>query len=185
MKISKFGGLIAAASKKASIPMLQVGSIPIIKRTVISFQQAGIFPIVIITSTDEEEIKCELSHYGVIFLSYVQPEHLQLLDAVKAGLHYLQGKCNQVAFAPVNVPMFTPDTLVKLKSSTADIVIPSIQGQGGHPVVLSENIVLGILDYDSPDGPRQLLMKKGISVWDKGILTSVLDVEELKEQISC
>jgi hypothetical protein len=37
MKISKFGGLIAAASKKSALPLLQVGSIPIIK----SYESSG------------------------------------------------------------------------------------------------------------------------------------------------
>ena len=106
MRISKFGGLIAAASKKAALPMLQIGTIPIIKRIVISFQQAGIFPIVIITGVDEDEVKYQLSNYGVIFIPNQQPDHPQLLDSVKIGLQYLQGKCDRVAFTPVNVPMW-------------------------------------------------------------------------------
>ena len=91
MKISRFGGLIAAASKKAALPMLKVGSIPIIKRIVISFQQAGIFPIVVITGADEDAVKYQLSNYGVIFLSFEQTEQLQMLDCIKHGLRYLNG----------------------------------------------------------------------------------------------
>ncbi len=135
MKISKFGGLIAAASKKAALPMLKVGTIPVIKRIVISFQQAGIFPIVVITGVDEDEVKYQLSNYGVIFISSEQPEQPQLLDSVKVGLRYLSGKCERIAFAPVNVPMFTPDTLIKLKNTAGKIVTPSYRGCGGHPVI--------------------------------------------------
>lgn len=189
MKISKFGGLIAAASKRAALPMLQVGSIPIIKRIVISFQQAGIFPIVIITGADEEVVKYQLSNYGVIFISYEQTEHLQLLDCIKFGLKYLEGKCDRVVFTPVNVPMFTPDTLIQLMNAREEIVIPSYQGHSGHPVVLAESIIPNILDYDGAYGLRGALRslegkKSWVSVDDKGILTSVRNVAELQERLA-
>lgn len=38
MFISGTGGIIAAASKKEALPLLQIGSITIIKRIVLSFQ---------------------------------------------------------------------------------------------------------------------------------------------------
>lgn len=189
MKISRFGGLIAAASKKAALPMLKVGSITIIKRIVISFQQAGIFPIVVITGADEDEVKYQLSNYGVIFLSYEQTEQLEMLDCIKHGLRYLQGKCDRVAFTPVNVPMFTPDTLIRLKNTNADIVIPSCHGKGGHPVMLSEQIFPDILNYNGSDGLRGAIRSlKESTLWlpveDTGVLTSVRNVEQLQEQLA-
>lgn len=42
MPVSPVGGIIAAASLKTAVPMLQIGSISIIERIVITFQQAGI-----------------------------------------------------------------------------------------------------------------------------------------------
>ena len=189
MKISKFGGLIAAASKKAAMPMLQVGTIPIIKRIVISFQQAGIFPIVIITGVDEEEVKYQLSNYGVIFIPNEQPEHPQLLDSVKIGLQYLSGKCERVAFAPVNVPMFTPDTLIRLKNADGEIVTPSYHGRGGHPVMLADNVIPDILAYRGGDGLRGAIRAQEqkriwIPVEDRGILTSVHNEEQLQARLA-
>lgn len=189
MKISKFGGLIAAASKKAALPMLQIGRIPIIKRIVISFQQAGVFPIVIITGVDEDEVKYQLSNYGVIFIPNEQPEHPQLLDSVKIGLQYLSGKCDRVAFAPVNVPMFTPDTLMKLKNTEGDIVTPSYHGCGGHPVMLSESVIPDILAYNGGDGLRGAIRSlEARRVWlpveDKGVLTSVHNEEQLRARLA-
>ncbi len=189
MKISKFGGLIAAASKKDALPMLQVGTIPVIKRIVISFQQAGIFPIVIITGVDEEEVKYQLSNYGVIFIPNGRPEHPQLFDSVKIGLRYLNGKCDRVAFAPVNVPMFTPDTLIRLKNTEGDIVTPSYHGCGGHPVILSDGVLPKILDYGGGDGLqgaiRSLDAKRiRLPVEDRGILTSVHNREQLQSRLA-
>ncbi|WP_101696252.1 NTP transferase domain-containing protein [Clostridium minihomine] len=188
MRISKVGGLIAAASKQAALPMLQVGTIPIIKRIVISFQQAGIFPIVIITGADEEQVKCQLSNYGVIFISHQQPDHPQLLDSVKMGLQYLYGKCDRIAFTPVNVPMFTPDTLTKLMNTPGEIVTPSYQGNGGHPVMLLESVIPDILAYAGEDGLRGAVQslnekRRWVPVEDEGILTSVHNEEQLQARL--
>jgi molybdate transport repressor ModE-like protein len=189
MRISKLGGLIAAASKKHALPMLQVGTIPVIKRIVISFQQAGIFPIVIITGANEDEVRYQLSNYGVIFLSNEQPDDLEFLDTIKIGLKYLQGKCDRVVFAPVNVPMFTPDTLIKLKDTEGDIITPSYRRRGGHPVLLSKEIIPDILAYDGGGGLRgaiQSLEEKRhwVPVEDEGILTSVHNAKQLQERLA-
>ena len=74
MKLSKVGGIIAAANKKVAKPLLQVGEISIIRRIVITYQQAGIFPIVVITGAEETEVKKLLTKYGVIFLRIGQAE---------------------------------------------------------------------------------------------------------------
>lgn len=189
MKISKFGGLIAAASKKAALPMLRIGTIPVIKRIVISFQQAGIFPIVIITGADEDEVKYQLSNYGVIFIANEQPEYPQLLDSIKIGLRYLSGKCDRIAFTPVNIPMFMPDTLIRLINMEGEIVTPSYHGHGGHPVIISERIIPDILAYEGGDGLRGLIRsleekRKWLPVEDKGILTSVHNEEQLQARLS-
>ena len=189
MRISKLGGLIAAASKKHALPMLQVGTIPVIKRIVISFQQAGIFPIVIITGANEDEVRYQLSNYGVIFLSNEQTDDLEFLDTIKIGLKYLQGKCDRVVFAPVNVPMFTPDTLIKLKDTEGDIITPSYRRRGGHPVLLSKEIIPDILAYDGGGGLRGTIQslegkRRWVPVEDEGILTSVHNAKQLQERLA-
>lgn len=189
MRISRVGGIIAAASQKDAMPMLQVGSIPIIQRLVITFHQAGVFPIVVITGVDEDKVKYQLSDYGVIFVPNEQPACPELFDSAKIGMEYLKGKCDRVVFSPVNVPMFTADTLNKLIHAEGDIISPSYQGRAGHPVVLSEAILDDVLAYDGEGGLRGALLaleekRSFVSVEDKGILTSVHNEPELQEQLS-
>jgi len=184
MKISKVGGIIAAASKKDAYPMLQIGHIPIVKRIVLTFQQAGIFPIVIVTGAAEDEVKSQLSDYGVIFLQNANNEAPSLFESVKIGLSYLQDKCERVAFAPVNVPMFTPDTLKLLISTDSDIVTPSYRQAGGHPVLLSSSIIPAILAYEGDNGLRGAVAsmehrRKWVEVEDEGVISSVWNPERL------
>jgi molybdate transport repressor ModE-like protein len=189
MKISRIGGLIAAASIRDAAPMLQVGAIPVIRRIVISFQQAGIFPIVVITGVDEDAVKAQLASYGVIFIRNEAAEQPQLMESVKLGLSYLRGKCDRVAFTPVNVPMFTPDTLDRLQSTAGDVVTPSCHGQGGHPVLLSEAVIPDILAYEGENGLRGAISALGdrrvwVPVEDEGVLTSVHNEAQLRARLA-
>ena len=61
MNLGKVGGIIAVANHEAAKPLLQVGAIPIIRRIVITYQQVGVFPIVVVVGGDDEELKRELS----------------------------------------------------------------------------------------------------------------------------
>ncbi|WP_426348559.1 NTP transferase domain-containing protein [Alloiococcus sp. CFN-8] len=188
MKISNVGGIIAAASTKLARPMLQVGAIPIIKRIVISFRQAGIFPIVIVIGHKEDEIKYQLSSYGAIFIHNEAYEEPPLFDSVKLGLSYLQDKCDKVIFSPVNVPMFSPDTLRRMLSVEGDIITPSYKNQGGHPVLLSSEVFQSIIEYSGDNGLRGAISAmKEKRVWlpvdDPGILYSVHNHQELKEHL--
>lgn len=189
MKINRAGGIIAAASKKDAFPLVQIGSIPIVKRLVISFQQAGIFPIVVVTGVDDDELKYQLSGYGVIFLKIEYCEYPKLFESVKVGLRYLQGKCERIVFTPVNVPMFTAKTLQMLLTSEAEIVTPSYQGEAGHPIVFSETVIPDILAFQGEGGLRVALSsmseKRGfVLVDDPGIRISIHNKEQLEERLA-
>ena len=186
MNLSKIGGIIAVANNRVARPLLQVGAIPIIRRIVITYQQVGVFPIVVVVGGDDEELKRELSNLGVIFLKYEQNRNPELMDSVREGLDYLQGKCSRVVFTPVNVPMFTPDTLQRLLDTEGGIVAPSWRGKGGHPIVIADEAIPRILAYSGENGLRgamEAVPRTWVEVEDKGILTSVHNQEELNEQL--
>lgn len=188
MAISRTGGVIAAASRKVAYPLLQIGSIPIIKRIVLSYQQTGIFPIVIVTGTQEFEVKNQLAKYDVIFLHNNDFEAPQLFDSVKIGLQYLRDKCERIVFSPVNVPMFSPETLMLLMDRTDDIVTPEYKAAGGHPVVISSKVIPEILEYSGDHGLQGAIesmedRRALVEVDDEGILFSVHNPEQLKARL--
>ena len=188
MVISKTGGLIAAASKKDALPLMKIGSIPIIKRIVLSFQQAGIFPIVIITGADEFEVKNSLTNSDVIFLRNEDFDAPPLIDSVKIGLEYLSDKCERVVFTPVNVPMFAPETLRRLIETEGEMITPAYKQKGGHPVVISSSLVPEILSYSGDEGLRGFSETLGdrrisVEVEDEGILLSVHNEEQLEANL--
>lgn len=188
MKLGNVSGIIAVAGPTEPMPMLQVGTIPVIQRIVITYQQVGIFPIVVVTEKNNDEIKRQLSAYGVIFLEYPGEDTPQLLDSVNTGLGFLQGKCDRVVITPVNAPMFSPATLARLLDTAGEIVAPSYQGRGGHPLILAESAFGAILSYTGGCGLRGALEESGlkrtwVDVEDGGVLSNARDEDELRARL--
>lgn len=188
MKFGSVGAVIAAASKKDAVPLLKVGSIPIVRRIVLTLQQAGVFPIVVVTGADELEVTHQVAPLGVVFVKNTECENPELFSSVKLGLSYLQGKCDRVIFTPVNSPMFFAQTLNTLLSCDADIVTPTYEGCGGHPIVLRSEVIPGILTYEGPNGLRGAVRqcdctKQRIAVSDEGILMSIHNEPQLRQYL--
>ena len=184
----KIGGIIVAASKSDSFPMSKVGSIPVIKRIAMIFQKIGISPIVIVTGHDEVEIKHELVEFCPIFLKDEEYEAHSLFESARIGFEYIKDKCDKVIFTPVNTPMFSPKTLETLLSVEAQIVTPSYNGLGGHPVILKSTIIPKILEYKGSEGLRSILAdldkyRVRVNVCDDGILDNVKRGQILKEKV--
>lgn len=188
MKLGQVGGVIAVASSDAAVPMLQVGTIPIIQRIVITYQQVGIFPIVVVTAGESDDIRRQLSPFGVIFLHHPGTRQPELMDMVRIGLEYLQGKCRRMAVTPVDVPMFSPATLNALLDTEGGIVAPSCEGRGGHPVLLSAEVLPRILGYQGENGLRGAFSacdcpRTWVEVADKGVVANVRNAAELASQL--
>ena len=188
MKFGSAGAVIAVASKKDAVPLLKVGSIPIVRRIVLTLQQAGVFPIVVVTGTEELEVTRQIAPLGVVFIKNNACEKPELFSSVRLGLSYLQGKCDRVVFTPVNAPMFSAQTLHTLLASTADIVTPTYGGRGGHPIVLKSAVISQILAYDGADGLRGAIWKANcekerIAVPDASVLMSVHNEAQLRKHL--
>ncbi len=185
MPISKTGGLIAAASKRVSQPTLELGGITIVKRMVLTFQQMGLFPIVVVTGVEAAEVKYQLAGRGVVFLHNEHFEDPELFDSVKIGLSFLQGKCERVVFSPVNVPLFLPSTLRALLSAEQPVAAPAYKGKSGHPVMFSDEMIAGILCWRGGDGLRgalgSLSGRGAVEVDDEGILLSIHQQARLRQ----
>jgi len=171
------------------VPLLQVGNIPIIRRIIITYQQAGIFPIVIITGADEDEVKTQLASFGLIFIHNDDCENPELINSAKIGLSYLKDKCDKVAFTPVNVPMFTPGTLKKLINSSAKIATPMYCREGGHPLVISNEIIGSLLSYDGENGLRGAISsleneRQWVNVDDVGVTLSIHNEDQLRKRLA-
>lgn len=179
------GGIIVVTDNKKgkSIdPLKEIGTISVIKRMVLTYQQVNISPITIVGEKDTlYDLERELADYNVIFLKSNEKEN-SMIDLVKIGINFLKDKCEKVIYSPVVIPMFKMATLQKIVQSESIIASPSYRKKAGHPVLLSNKIYEYILDseYGMKDTIRSLMDEREfIEVKDEGIIRSLDDMDKL------
>lgn len=185
MRKSNIGGIIIAASTSRAKPMLKLGSIPVVKRIVLTFLQAEVFPIVVITGTQEDEVRHELSEFGVIFIKNENCIDATMYESLKIGLNYLQDKCSHMAIAPVNSPVFTPETLKKLLDADQEVAFPVYLNQVGYPILIANNVIPKILSYQDEEDFEQEIhclggYQSGVEVEDEGVVQDIHSYEQLQ-----
>lgn len=175
----KFGALIAAAGMSSRMgrfkPMLNIGSISISQRIVANFKQAGIDLIAMVTGYNAPTLEKHLTGNGIVFLRNDAYEHTEMFDSVKIGLSYLRDRCDALLFTPIDIPLFTCETVEALMNSQKKLACPVCDGQTGHPILISTDIVDEILRYSGEQGLRGAwnhcsVRMEEVPVFDKGIL---------------
>jgi CTP:molybdopterin cytidylyltransferase MocA len=68
-----------------------------------------------------------------------------MYESAKIGLSYLLGRCNRAFFCPVDVPLFTADTVRRLMRSGAPIVKPVYEGKEGHPILIGAELIPALI----------------------------------------
>lgn len=188
-------GLITAAGLSSRAggfkPMMQLGSISIVHRLILTLRQAGCFPIVLVTGHLADELERHVKKLDVICIRNEKYAESEMFDSAKLGLDYLQSKCDRLLFTPVDVPLFTVHTLQALLGSDADFAVPSHGGEAGHPLLIRASMIPPLLEYSGSGGLSAAVaacgMKTLVEVDDSGILWDVdtpLDYETILKRHS-
>lgn len=173
------GAVIASAGMSSRMgdfkPMLNIGAISIAQRIVATLRQAGARHIVVITGFQADILEKHLSGKGLVFLRNSAYETTDMFTSAKIGLDYLQSKCDAILFTPVDIPLFTADTVRTLIASEAAIAIPVCGGEEGHPILLASRLVPALLQHSGENGLRGALAAleeeiHHVPVRDAGIL---------------
>ena len=171
--------LIVAAGMSSRMgdfkPMLNIGTISVVKRIVTTLRQAGATKIVMVTGYNAEALEHHLSGDEIIFLRNENYSTTQMFDSVKIGLEYLENKCSKVLFTPVDVPLFTADTVKKLMDSNSVLACPVCKEEKGHPLLIDNALIPNILQDSGEQGLRGATQRCGaemtyVHVNDCGIL---------------
>ena len=135
------GAVITAAGMSSRMgdfkPMMNIGSISIAHRVIATLKQAGAELVVVVTGYRADELERHLSPDRVIFLRNNRYDQTQMFDSAVIGLDFMRTKCDRVLFTPVDIPLFTADTVTELLSHSGDVVIPLCGGMPGHPIVMT------------------------------------------------
>lgn len=171
--------LITAAGMSSRMgefkPLLGIGNSSISQRIIAVFHKAGIRDIVIVTGYRAEDLERHLSGEGIIFLRNDSYETTEMFDSVCTGLRFLEGKYSRILFTPVDIPLFTAETVHTLTACNAPLAIPVCGGRAGHPVLIADHLIRPILEDSGSGGLKGALSRCGtpvsrIPVDDPGIL---------------
>ena len=113
-----------------------------------------------------------------------------MFSGVKKGLSYLEARCERIFVCPVEIALFTKDTVEQLMKNPAKLVIPSVNYHAGHPILISASLVTSILGYQGEKGLRGAIQSLSVEpvyevVEDEGILVradSVKNSDEIVRQ---
>ncbi len=189
----RVGAVITAAGMSSRMgdfkPLLNIGSMSIVKRIVATLKQAGAENIVLVTGYNADALEHHLAGSGLVFLRNENYEHTQMFDSAKIGLAYLADKCDRILFTPVDIPLYTASTVSILLDSGAELARPVYGGQSGHPLLLSDYVARRILTDSGKGGMQGAITRCGvdmleIAVDDEGVLHDAdtpLDYKKLLE----
>jgi len=188
----KTGAVIVAAGMSSRMgdfkPMLKMGSISIVQRIIANFQHADVFPIVVVTGFRADELEKHISKLGVISVRNNSYEETEMFDSAKLGFDFIKDKCDRTFFTPVDIPLFTLNTVNRLMETDADIAKPICNGVDGHPILLKTTILDSIVNNDGKEGLRKAIEECGgdmelIAVDDEGVLRDADTPEEYDELV--
>jgi len=175
----EIAAVIVAAGKSSRMgefkPMLNIGSISIAQRIIATFHKSGVEKIVMVTGYNADELEHHLANQGIVFLRNVSYDRTEMFDSARIGLSYVLDKCDRVLFTPIDIPLFTADTVGSLTASGAALAVPAYEGKTGHPIMISADVLPSVIRYDGEGGLLGALLNTGVAmtqvqVDDQGIL---------------
>lgn len=191
-KHNNTGAVITAAGMSSRMgdfkPMLKMGSLSVVLRIIANFQQAGVFPIVLVSGYRADELEKHVSGQGVICVRNDNYQDSEMIDSAAIGLNYILNKCSRTFITPVDIPLFTVNTVKKLMGRNAGIVKPVCNGKAGHPVLLSCRIIPELLAEGKECGLNKAMLKfradtDYVEVDDEGVLKDADTPEDYRNMV--
>ncbi|WP_373483639.1 NTP transferase domain-containing protein [Acetobacterium sp.] len=189
MKKVKEGAVILAAGMSSRMgdfkPVLKIGNLSILERIILTFQDAGIIEIVVITGNKARIVEELVKSMNVTCLHNHKFATTQMLDSVKIGLKYLEHRCERILITPIDIPLFSKESVMKLMDSKGMFINPVHRGVKGHPFMIDTRVLPEILAYTGNKGLLGAVESCDyeqieVEVEDEGILLDADTKDEFK-----
>ena len=129
-------GAVLITAGCGSAPGTLCGGITVAQRMIAALQKAGTAVIVVVTGPEDKKLEKQLAQFGVFFIQNHTPEQESL--SVQLGVNFLSDKCDRYFLMYADRPLMDPDTLQRMKSVDAQIVVPFHNGKPGLPLLLND-----------------------------------------------
>lgn len=162
-------------------PLLPLGGITVLERSVSLFRSAGVDDIRVVTGHRSAELEPLLKRLGVRTILNIRYRE-GMFSSVIAGTETLGADVDSFFILPVDLPLIRPVTIRWLLRERAltesDVLYPCFQGRRGHPPLISGKLAGSIASWSGVDGLRGALAQwegraREIEVPDEHILNDM------------
>jgi CTP:molybdopterin cytidylyltransferase MocA len=166
--------------------LLDAGGESFLSRILSSLEQGGAEPLIVVVraASDPVALEAERCAASVILNSDPSPGPV---SSLQCGIRSLPEDVWGLLYAPVDHPLFSPDTVRQLigtsSQANAPLVVPAFDGRRGHPVLFGRAVFQELMEETLPEGARTVVRRYleariQLDVDDPGILVDIDTPEE-------
>lgn len=140
--------------------LLELGGVPLIRRTLIALSGAGVDEVVVITGHHADLIEPVVQEFPVTLVRNLAPDEGQV-SSQRLGLGALAGKLDAVIVALADQPLLNAQDISALigawkkRPVGTEVLYPLVNGERGNPVMFSTAVREQILAGEAHVGCRQ------------------------------
>jgi CTP:molybdopterin cytidylyltransferase MocA len=179
-------------------PLMLLGGIPLIQRTVQSAFNGGAQDVVVITGRESARVQAALGNDAderITFVTNADFATTDMLQSIKFGLQALKEDVEKlgsnppdaVFILPGDIPAVHPETFSALcetiQIKATPVICPSYRGAQGHPLLLTRECFGTILGFTGEGGLKAAIAPfaaSSLEVDDKGVLLDADTPEAFK-----
>lgn len=160
-----FSAVILAAGYSSRMnafkPMLDVGGMTAIERSIASAREAGINNIVVVTGHNRELLAPVIEELKE---AYNEDYDNGMFSSIRKGISYvaeLEHNTEGIFLMPVDCPLISSDVIKSLMQSADDLnfAVPVFEGKKGHPLYIPKRYFDEILSCDGRGGLKAVTDK--------------------------
>jgi molybdenum cofactor cytidylyltransferase len=178
-------GIVLAAGRSSRMgepkALLEVDGVPFLEHAIKQLRQAGCRYVLAVVNNEDEWITrlADATGAGVVINDQDGSEQI---DSLRLGIANLPDGYDAVVVLPVDFPRIQQPTMDKLVAEfarhPATVLNPAHNGEPGHPVIFSRDVVAELLRPDLPDGARTVIEQhsaeaRTLDVDDAGVLIDI------------
>ncbi|MDR3640409.1 MAG: NTP transferase domain-containing protein [Humidesulfovibrio sp.] len=155
----RLAAVVLSAGKSSRLPcfkpLLRLGDETMLGRAASLFRQCGVREILAVTGCRAEEVGNEAQANGMRLV--FNPRHEDgMFTSVQAGLAALPPGIDGVFTLPVDIPLIRAASVrslaTRFETSAAQVLLPTFQGEPGHPPLIRAEAIPHILDWSGAGG---------------------------------
>jgi molybdenum cofactor cytidylyltransferase len=140
--------------------LLELGGVPLILRQLIALSGAGVDELVVVLGHHAEQIEPVIQHFPLTLVHNPQPDDGQV-SSQRLGLQALSAKLDAVLVALADQPLIGEQDIAALigaykkRAAGTAVVVPTVGGEPGNPVIFSAAVREQILAGGADVGCRR------------------------------